>query len=63
MVVPVVVCLFDHPIDLLEIGRVVQRHMAVFKWFGSPYLIRLGLRSSFSANILAPRGLGSVGYV
>ena len=45
MVVPVVVRLFDHPIDLLEIGRVVYRDMAVFKWFGSPYLIRLGLIS------------------
>jgi|688.fasta_scaffold428583_2 hypothetical protein len=41
MVVPVVVCLFDHPIDPLEIGRVVQRHMAVFKGVVSAYLIRL----------------------
>ena len=59
MVVPVVVCLFDHPIDLMEIGRVVQRHMAVFKGFGSPYVIRLGLGSSLPANILAGCGIGS----
>ena len=50
MVVPVVVCLFDHPIDLLEIGRVVHRDTAVFKGFGSPYVIRLGLGSSYPTN-------------
>ena len=50
MVVPVVVCLFDHPIDLLEIGRGVQRHMAVFKGVVSDYLIRLGLGSSYPTN-------------